>query len=97
MIWGAFTNELTRTISSRQEQHLTLMNAPRADFGYEIKYDAETRSVSWSACPSPSPLTRHHRHVTGGGEAAGVIEGRVRQIGGRRAGPCREEGQRQPE
>lgn len=53
MICGAFTNELTRTISSQQEQRLTLMNAPRTDLGYEIKYEAETRSIPWLACPLP--------------------------------------------
>lgn len=30
------------------------MNAPRADLGYEIKNEAETRSISGLACPLPA-------------------------------------------
>lgn len=97
MICGAFTNELTRTISSQQEQRLTLMNAPRTDLGYEIKYERGDTLHPLVGLPSASWLTRHPHHVTGGGETAGVIGGRVRQIGGRRVGQRREEGQRQPE
>lgn len=79
MICGAVTNELMKIISSWQEQHSILMNKPRADLGYEIKYGDKLHSISRFGC-YPSD---HHHHVRERkrGETIRVIEGRVRQIG----------------
>lgn len=41
MICGAITNELMKIRSYWQEQRSILMNKPRADLGYEIKYEDE--------------------------------------------------------